>query len=147
MDDSLTLRLQDPVLAVARLPVGNGLPWWAAATDGFLVYCRDTVETTVVCDDRRVPGSVPAERGFRALRIDGPLPFDATGVLSAVAGPLAGAGIPIFAISTFETDYILIRQEDLASAMGALAAAGHTVRGDPQGPATGAIPTAPASRG
>jgi len=72
-----------------------------------------------------VPDDALAERGFAALRLEGPFPFSMTGVLASFLQPLAGAQIPIFAISTFDTDYILVRREDLKRAVAVLGAAGH----------------------
>ena len=74
-----------------------------------------------------LPESVPAERDFRAVRVRGTLPTDLVGILLSIAGPLAQSGIPIFAISTFDTDYVLFKAARLEEAMAALAAAGHTV--------------------
>jgi hypothetical protein len=67
------------------------------------------------------------QRDFRALQVAGPLDFDQVGVLASLATPLADAGVSIFAISTYDTDYILVRQTDLSRGVQALRAAGHTV--------------------
>lgn len=69
-----------------------------------------------------------AETGWRAFRVDGTLDFSLTGVLASLADPLAAAAVSLFAISTYDTDYVLVREGDLERAMAALAAAGHTVR-------------------
>ena len=123
---TLSLTLLDPVLAVARLPAGAGLPWWAAGSS-FLSLTRTAEETSVVCEARLVPDNVRGERGFRALRVDGTLPFHETGVLVSLATPLAIAGVPIFVLSTFDTDYILVSEPRLGDAVGALRKAGHSV--------------------
>jgi hypothetical protein len=65
------------------------------------------------------------ERGWAALEIVGPLDFTLTGVLASFAGPLAEARIPVFAISTFDTDYVLVKTENLDAAVRALSSAGH----------------------
>jgi hypothetical protein len=124
---SLTLLLVDSHLSVARLPAGAGLPWWAA-TSGFLSVTRTPEETSVVCDAEGVPEGARAERGFRALRVAGTVPFSANGVLAAIATPLASARIPIFVVSTFDTDYVLVRESELENAVAALRAAGHVVK-------------------
>ena len=67
------------------------------------------------------------ERGFRALRVGGTLAFHLTGVLSSIATPLAEAGVPVFVISTFDTDYILVPAAGLAPAIEALRSAGHSL--------------------
>lgn len=89
---------------------------------------RTAAETTVVCAEETVPGDVRAERGFRALAVAGPLDFALTGVLAALALPLAEAGVSIFAVSTYDTDHVLVREERLEEAVAALRAAGHRVR-------------------
>jgi len=66
-----------------------------------------------------------AEKGWRCLKLHGPLDFSLTGILAALATPLAEAGISIFAISTYDTDYILVRDKDLARARSVLAECGH----------------------
>jgi hypothetical protein len=123
---ALSLEVLDPVLAVVRLPTGTGLPWWAAGS-GFLSFSQSARETSVVCEAGRVPESLTAQRGFRALRVKGTLPFEATGVLASLATPLAGAGVPVFVVSTFETDYILVFETQLSRALEALRNAGHSV--------------------
>ena len=67
------------------------------------------------------------EVGFRALRVEGSLSFEATGVLASLANPLATAGVPIFVISTFDTDYVLVREDAISVAIEALREAGHSV--------------------
>jgi hypothetical protein len=97
-------------------------------SDGALhAVVRTPRELTVVCDAARVPADVSAERGWRAPEVEGPLDLDLTGVLAAIAGPLARAGVAIFAVSTFDTDYVLVRAERLDVAVAALREAGHTV--------------------
>lgn len=76
-----------------------------------------------------MPARVRREDGFRCLAVRGPLAFDAVGVLAALAAPLARIPIPILAISTFDTDYLFVRQAHLARAVRALRAAGHVVSG------------------
>ena len=125
---AFSLSVIDPTLAVSRLPTGEGLPWWAAGSS-FLSLTRTAEETSVVCEARLVPEAVRSERGFRALRVDGVLAFQETGVLVSLATPLASAGVPIFVVSTFDTDYILVPGPRLGEAVGALRKAGHSVTG------------------
>ena len=126
MTHSLSLTVLDPVLAVIRLPVGTGLPWWAA-TSSVLFFTRTADEESLVCDAANLPEELIAEKGFKALRVNGPLPFYLTGVLASLAGPLAEAGVPIFAVSTHDTDYVLVPETVLARAIGALREAGHSI--------------------
>jgi hypothetical protein len=104
------------------------VPAWAEPGDGALhAVVRTPGELTVVCDAARVPAGVPAERSWRALEVQGPLDLALTGVLAAIAAPLARADVAIFAVSTFDTDYVLVRGDRLDAAVAALRAAGHTV--------------------
>lgn len=93
----------------------------------FFSITRTPEELSVVVPQEHVPESITCQRDFRALQVAGPLAFDQVGVLASLATPLADAGISIFAISTYDTDYILVRQADLLRALEALRAAGHTV--------------------
>jgi hypothetical protein len=80
-----------------------------------------------VCDERLAPRGAAAERGFACLEVAGPIPFAEVGVLAGLAGALATAGVSVFALSTHDTDYLLVRDADLERASSALAAAGHPV--------------------
>ena len=73
------------------------------------------------------------EEGWRALKLEGPIPFEEVGVLSALSGTLAGAGLSVFAISTFDTDYILVKEAHLAAALDALAKVGFSAAAPPAG--------------
>lgn len=81
----------------------------------------------MVCAESAVPAGLRCERAWRALRVEGPLDFALTGVLASLALPLAEAGVSIFAISTFDTDYVLVQEENLERAVNALRLAGHEV--------------------
>lgn len=82
----------------------------------------------MVCADAYVPTGIHAERDRRLLQIEGTLAFTLTGVLASLATPLAKAGISIFAVSTYDTDYILVSEKDLLATKQVLEAAGHTIR-------------------
>ena len=93
-------------------------------------FCSLTLcagEISLVCEEARVPDGSRAETGWRALRVQGPLCFSQTGILAELSGTLARAGVSIFAVSTFDTDYLLVKQERLEAAREALRAQGHTV--------------------
>ncbi len=114
--------------AVARLDPGASAPGWAV--EGTLsALVRTAHELSVVCAADAVPGDVRREGPFAALAVRGPLDFALTGVLHALTDPLARAQVSIFALSTFDTDLVLVRQPDLERASAALRAAGHVVRG------------------
>jgi len=122
----LKLNLLPDVLAVCRLAPGDAVPAWAAG-QGLVSVTRTADELSIVAPRERVPDGVTAQRDFRALRVAGSLDFGAVGVLASLVGPLAAAGVSIFSISTYDTDYILVRQSDLDRAIAALKSAGHTV--------------------
>lgn len=89
------------------------------------VACTDE-ENSLVCPSERVPGNILVrEDGWRCLRIAGTLDFSLVGILARIAQNLAEAGIPIFAVSTYNTDYILLKAEKLQDAVKALSAAGY----------------------
>lgn len=88
---------------------------------------RTPAELSVVCLEATVPSHAEAQRGFRCLRVAGPLDFAETGILESLAKPLALAGISIFALSTYDTDYLLLPGDNLEAAVSALSDAGHTV--------------------
>ena len=111
---------------VCRLSASSAIPEWADGP-GFVSITRTTDEVSVVCAEDRVPVGVPCERGFAAMRVEGTLAPDLVGVLASLAGPLADAGIPILAIGTYDTDYVLVRDRDLDLAIAALGRAGHDV--------------------
>ena len=112
--------------AVARLEPAAPIPAWA--TQGALwSVTRTAEELSVVCAAADVPDGVTAERGWRALRVVGRLDFALTGVLASLAVPLAAAGVSIFAVSTYDTDYLLVPESRLTEAVSSLCAAGHEV--------------------
>jgi hypothetical protein len=121
-----TLSLLPETLAVCRLGGPAEIPAWAMPSP-FLSVTRTPEELSIVCPERLVPAGISRQGGWRALRVEGPLDFGLTGVLASIAVPLAGAAIPIFALSTHDTDYVLIREGDLERALVALADSGHRV--------------------
>ena len=120
------LTILPETLAVCRLGADDALPPWLPAR-GFVSVTRTADELSVVCVEDAVPEGVRAERGWRCLAVAGPLDFGLTGVLASIAAPLADAQISIFAISTFDTDYVLVKAEKLDEAAEALRRAGHVV--------------------
>jgi hypothetical protein len=122
----LTYRILNSALCICRLPPGSAVP--APAGDFFSATVTRR-EISIVCH-QPPPGATQVEAGWIALEVIGPLPFSLTGVLASLTVPLAEAGVPVFAISTFDTDYLLIKAADLDSANRALLAAGHESVGD-----------------
>lgn len=89
---------------------------------------RTADELSVVLPDEARRPEWKAEAGWRAIRVEGTLDFALTGILASLAVPLAVGGVSLFAVSTFDTDYVLVRERDLETAKSILAADGHTVR-------------------
>lgn len=117
--------------AVARLGAREPLPPWAHASSGFMSITRTKEELSIVCRGSAVPSDARAEHDWRGVKLHGPFAFDQVGVLSSFVSPLAASRIGVFAVSTFDTDYVFVKQADLDRALSALAAAGHAlVAGD-----------------
>jgi hypothetical protein len=127
-EQRLNLILLANRLAVCRLDGDAPTPDWAMR-QGFFSITRTEEELSVVCPEVLVPERIRAERGWRALRIAGVLDLSQVGVLASLASPLAGAGISLFALSTYDTDYLLVKEHDLTRAVEVLVAAGHPVQG------------------
>jgi hypothetical protein len=123
----LTLSLLPGVLAVCRLEKEASIPEWASGGI-FSSVTRTGEELSVVCSQGQIPSGIRGEKGWRCLRVEGPLDFSLTGILASLTMSLAQAGISVFAISTYDTDYILVKQENLERAIEALAREGHRVR-------------------
>jgi len=123
---ALTLELLTGGYAVVRLDAGEPLPAWASGGP-FVSVTRTDAELSVVCPQAAVPAAARAERGWRCLRVRGPLGFGMTGILASLAGPLASSGVSIFVVSTYDTDYLMVQERDLDRGVDALARAGHTV--------------------
>ncbi len=124
----LDLRLLDAELVVARLAPDAGLPpGIAPGAAGILSVTSTAAETSVVCDPAVAPAGARLSPGWRALVVDGVLDHGLIGILASLATPLAAAGVPIFALSTFDTDYVLVPAARAGDAAEALRGAGHRV--------------------
>ncbi len=123
---SLDLSILPTRLAVCRLERDAPIPAWSLS-GAFYTLSRTPDELSIVCPESVVPIGTRAESGWRALKVAGHLDFTLTGILAGLAGALAQAGISLFAISTFDTDYILVKENDLPQAIRALEQAGHRV--------------------
>jgi uncharacterized protein len=117
------LRLLPGRYAACRLAADADVPTWASGS--FCSVTRTPDELSVVCAEDLIAEGTKCEGGLRVFQVVGPLEFSLTGVLSSIAGPLAAAGVSIFAIATFDTDYVLVKEENLAKAEDSLRAAGH----------------------
>jgi hypothetical protein len=123
---NLTLSVLPDTLAICRLGPDDPIPDWPVA-GGFLSITRTGDELSIVCAEAAVPGHVKSDRGWRCLKVEGPLDLSLTGVLASLLSPLAEARIGVFAVSTFDTDYLLVKAEYLARATDVLIRSGHQV--------------------
>ncbi len=123
----LTLSLFPQTFAICRLHPDGYIPHWALLGD-FVSMTRTNVELSIVCPQENVPDNAQAERGWRCLRVDGPFDFSVAGVHASLALPLAEANISVMAIATYETDHLLIKEDDLEHTLVVLQQAGHTIQ-------------------
>jgi hypothetical protein len=121
----LRLSVRPETFAICRLNPDAAIPDWASGS--FLSITRTEEELSIVCPEAKTPANLNRQSGWRCLKVHGPLDSSATGVLSSLAAPLARAGISVFAISTYDTDYLLVKQEALDQALSVLTAHGHRV--------------------
>ena len=112
------------ILAICRLEADAPIPSWALLGD-FVSITRTADELSVVCRRGDVPSGIRCVKNFRCIKVEGPLGFDQTGIISSLATVLAQAGISVFVVSTFDTDYILVTEDRLEDAVRALSQAGH----------------------
>jgi hypothetical protein len=123
---SLTLEILSGELAVCRLPVGSPVPDWAWIGELTSITVTD-VELSIVCAADGVPDDITHTAGWRAFKVRGPLDFALVGILAGLSRALAEAGVSIFAVSTHDTDHILVRESQLDNAVAALTGAGYRV--------------------
>lgn len=123
----LRLSLLPQTYVIARLPAGAPVPAGVLEAAGFVSVSRTADELSIVCPQEAAPPAPKVDGGWRALKLHGPFAFDETGILAALLSPLADARIGIFAVSTFDTDYLLVKAADLPRALATLGAAGHVL--------------------
>jgi hypothetical protein len=121
------LLLGSETLSICRLEKNAPIPEWAL-TGEFFSITRTAEELSVVCPQNQVPPGVQKQDGWKVLQVEGPLDFSLTGVLASLTGPLAKEGISVFAISTYDTDYLLVKQELLEKAIDILTKREYQVR-------------------
>ena len=124
---ALNIRFHDAALSICRLPHGSEAPI-GVLSQPFTYFLRTHDEATVICPTGLVPQNSKVEHGFIPLELVGSFEFNLTGILTQVANPLADAGIPIVALSTFNTDYVLIKADHRDEAIETLRKAGHTIQ-------------------
>ena len=119
----LKFRLLTGTYAIVRLTPDAPVPDWGTKGD-FTSVTRTADELSIVCPTENLPPELHSPHRWICLKLEGPFAFSQTGVLLSFIEPLSRNRIPIFAISTYDTDYVLI-QEEFISALGLLREAGH----------------------
>jgi uncharacterized protein len=123
---TLTLSVTEGLFAIVKLSHDAAIPDWANA-GVFSSVTRTAEELSLVAAEVNVPVEISASRGWRMLKVHGPFAFTEVGVVAALANPLARIGVGIFVLSTFDTDYLFVQQEEIALAVEALEHAGHRI--------------------
>jgi uncharacterized protein len=121
------LRLKGPY-AIVRLAGDAAIPAWATRGDVTSIT-RTADELSIVCPAENLPREIPSSQPWQCFKLEGPFPFSQPGILLSFIAPLSSVGIPIFAISTFDTDYVLIQDEFADAALDAVQRAGHELTG------------------
>lgn len=123
----LTLTLFSERYAICRLDAAADVPAWASGGQ-FVSISRTPDELSIVCLEAKVPSGMTCEPNWRILKCEGPLDYALSGIMASIAEPLADAGVPIIPIATYDTDYILVKEAHLETAVRALTGYGHAVR-------------------
>ncbi|MFW2487415.1 ACT domain-containing protein [Clostridium chromiireducens] len=122
----LTMRLLKEIYGVCRLDKNELIPEWAQKSDFFSIT-KTKEELSIVCSQEWIPANMRCEKDWRILKVEGPLDFSLIGILSSISTVLANNKISIFAISTYDTDYILVKSSDLDNAIESLLKEGYEV--------------------
>lgn len=122
----LSMKLLPECYGVCRLNSGDDIPGWVTAGEFFSIT-RTSDELSVVCREQSIPDDVQAEKSWRILKVLGPVDFSLTGILAAISAILAASQISIFAISTYDTDYILVKEKDIDHSIDALKNTGYEI--------------------
>jgi hypothetical protein len=125
----LTLKILPNRLAVCRLDADAPLPDWIDQSD-FYSITRTEAELTIVCDEAFVALGTTSESGWRCFKVEGPFDFSEIGIVFSLTQPLAESGVSVFLISTFDTDYLMVKEKDLAETIDVLTNAGHQVKAE-----------------
>lgn len=119
LEKILTMKLLKEKFGVCRLEKNDLIPEWAKNSDFFSIT-KTLDELSIVCSQDSIPDDIKCEKDWRILKIEGPLDFSLIGILAPIATILAEKGISIFAVSTYDTDYILVKNKDIDNAVEAL---------------------------
>jgi hypothetical protein len=123
----LSLFVLPQTFAVFRLSPDDAIPPWATEGDFFSIT-RTADELSILCCQDAVPENTPCERDWRCLRVAGTIAFSVVGVIVGLTRGLAEAGIGVFVVSTFDTDYLLTKEKDWTTALDVLRRQGYTIR-------------------
>ena len=123
----LTMKLLKGHYAVCRFNKGHAIPEWAYI-GSFFSITSTMDELSIVCNEDNLPEGITCSRGWSVLKIQGPLDFSLIGILSGISSILASKGISIFAVSTYDTDYILVKNNDIEDAIAALAEENYEIK-------------------
>lgn len=115
----LTMRLLKDKFGVCRLNKNEVIPEWVKNSDVYSIT-KTCDELSILCSQDCIPSGIKCERDWRALKVEGPLEFSLIGILASISTILAQKEISIFAISTYDTDYVLVKDKDIANAINAL---------------------------
>jgi hypothetical protein len=118
--------------AISKLEPNHPIPYWVSQGE-FYAMVRTDEELSLVCNQKFVPKGIQSEKGWQVFKVLGPLDFSMTGVLAGLTSVLAKAGISIFAISTYNTDYLLLKQTHVNTALQAFTIAGYDIWADSKG--------------
>ncbi|GKX27689.1 amino acid-binding protein [Vallitalea longa] len=116
VEKKLSLKLLKEKYVVCRLNENDKIPNWIMKSDFFSIT-RTLDELSIVCNQENIPDDIICEKDWRILKIEGPLDFSLIGILASISTILARKKISIFAISTYDTDYILIKDKDINNAI------------------------------
>jgi uncharacterized protein len=122
----MILSLLKGKFAVCRLEKSSPIPEWLKEST-FCSISRTYDELSFVCSQESIPESIKCNKNWRCFQVEGPLPFNATGIIASLTTPLADAKIPTFVFSTYNTDYFMVKDRDLAHARAVLESEGHTI--------------------
>lgn len=123
---AVTLKRLPETYGIAQLDPGAAIPAWCEG-EGFVSVSRADDELSIVCPEARIPPDVRADRGWCGYTLVGTFALDEAGILVSVLAPLSGNGLGIFAVSTFNGDFVLVKQTDRDTAERHLRDAGHTL--------------------
>ncbi|WP_298839585.1 ACT domain-containing protein [Clostridium sp.] len=119
LEKILTMKVLAEKFGVCRLNKNALIPEWVGASN-FYSVTKTSDELSIVCSQASIPSDIKCEKDWRILKIEGPLEFSLIGILSSISTILAKEGISIFAISTYDTDYILVKEKDIDNAINTL---------------------------